>query len=103
MKEIHMDSTSNLIPAWFTKRMAEDVWRFGLLMRDGTVIGVQAIESIHQAADGSIWFDVRLMDPSDDNAESLKPFAKTLIAPTSRLEASINASHIMVAFELADT
>ncbi len=98
-----MDSTADLIPACFTKRMTEDVWCFGLLMRDGTVIAVQAIERIQQAADGSIWLDVRLMDRSDGNTEWLKPYDKTLIAPTSRLEASINASHIMAAFELADT
>ena len=98
-----MDNTVDLIPAWFTKRMTEDVWHFGLLMRDGTVIGVQTIESIQQSADGHVWLDVRLMDPSDGNSEWLKPFAKSLIAPTSRLEASINASHIIAAFELADT
>jgi hypothetical protein len=101
--EVTMADKSEILPAWFTERMIDDVWSFGLLMRDGTIIGIQAIQSIQKASDGSIWLDVRLMDPSDGTEEWLGKFDKTFIAPTSRLEASINASHIMAAFELADT
>ena len=91
------------LPAWFTERMKDDVWSFGLLMCDGTIIGIQAIEAINQAADGTIWLDVRLMDSSDGTTAWLDNFDKKFVAPTSRLEASINASHVMAAFEIADT
>lgn len=97
--ELHKDHYYNKAPPWFMGRMLTDVWSFGLLMCDGTVIGIQAIEHIKQTADGTIWIDVTLMDsiswPDD--------FTKKFVAPTSRLEASINTSHIMAAFELADT
>jgi hypothetical protein len=98
-----MDKKNDILPAWFTERMMGDVWSFGLLMRDGTIIGIQSIESVKQAKDGSIWLDVRLMESSDSTVAWLKKFDKTFVAPTSRIEASINASYVMAAFELADT
>ena len=55
-----MDDRTNLVPARFAGRMTEDVWFFGLLIRDGTVVSIQAIEFIHQAGGGSTWLDVRM-------------------------------------------
>jgi len=98
-----MDEAKSILPGWFSERIMQDVWAFGLLMSDGTIISIQAIEAINQASDGSIWLDVRLMDPSDGMAGWLKNVDKKLVAPTDRLKASINASHVMAAFELANT
>ena len=88
-----------LLPAWFVKRMMTDAWHFGLLTTSGTVIGIHQIHRTYQAADGSIWIDVELMSvyPPEVPANSI------FIAPTSRTQASINTSHIVTAFELADT
>jgi hypothetical protein len=72
-------------------------------MKDGTIIGIQSIESVIEAKDGSIWLDVRLMESSDDTVAWLDKFDKKIVAPTSRFEASINASYVMAAFELVDT
>ena len=93
-----VEEATKLLPAWFIPRMMEDVWSFGLLMTTGVTIAIQQIRSVHQAADGSIWIDVILSDGDDPFDASGK-----FVAPTSRLEASINTSHIVAAFELADT
>lgn len=86
---------TKLLPAWFVERMMHDSWSFGLLTVSGTTICIESITSVHQAADGSIWLDVVLMQTT--NAKN------TFVAPTSRTSASINSAHIVAAFELADT
>lgn len=83
-----------ILPAWFVDRMMADNWLFGLMMTDGTVIGIQCINRVTQSADGTIWLDVELINHDFDGV---------FVAPTIRLTASINASHVMAAFELADT
>jgi len=88
-----------LLPAWFVKRMMTDAWHFGLLTTSGTVIGIHQIHRTYQAADGSIWIDVELMSVYPPAVAENSMF----IAPTSRTQASINTSHIVTAFELADT
>ena len=95
---------ARILPAWFVPRMMTDNWFFGLLMVSGITIGVERIEKLHRDAAGNIWLDVVLLDrlPSHDAVPhlSLKTF---FVAPTSRTTASINASHVMAVFELADT
>lgn len=91
---------AQLLPAWFTSRMMYDVRAFGLLTINGTVIGIQCIDSISQASDQSIWIDVTLLDTNYHSPIRGIPF---IVAPTSRLTASINVNHIVAAFELADT
>ena len=92
----HVKLARELLPGWFVDRMMTDHWHFALMMSNGTTIGIHAIHQVWQAADGTIWLDVELMT---DN-----PFSMTVLtAPTSRTTASINTSHILAAFELADT
>ncbi len=88
-----------LLPAWFVKRMMTDAWHFGLLTTSGSIIGIHQIHRTYQAADGSIWIDVELMSIYPPTVAEASMF----IAPTSRTQASINTSHIVTAFELADT
>lgn len=85
-----------VLPTWFVDRMMTDTWWFGLMMSNGTVIGIHRILSVDQAADRSIWLTVELLSdtPGDD---------RVFIAPTTRLTASINASHVVAAYELVDT
>lgn len=85
-----------LLPGWFLDRMMTDYWHFGLMMSNGTTIGIHSIRRAWQAADGTIWLDVELMT---DNPFSMS----VLTAPTSRTSASINTKHVLAAFELADT
>jgi len=98
--EDSLKRAKSLLPAWFVPRMMEDVWHFGLLMSDGTLISIETILSVAQAADGSIWLDVRLSEAAPFAIEN---YPKLLKSPTSRSDASINVCHIMAAFETADT
>jgi hypothetical protein len=88
--------------------MMTDEWTFGLLLATGHVLVIDNISSVHQAADGSIWLDVRMHQKEKDRR--LEPeLGETpsnlnyLLAPTERNDASINAAHVMAAFELAST
>ena len=83
-----------LLPAWFVDRMMTDTWYFGLLTISGTVIGIETILRVYQAADDSIWLDVILLTDS---------WTSAFKAPTARTTASINTRHIVAAFELADS
>jgi uncharacterized protein YozE (UPF0346 family) len=91
----------NLIPAWFSERMMLDTWLFGLLTTEKVLIVISSIDRISQDAQGTIWVDVTLSNSSPSAA--LEEQFTILTAPTSRDTASINASHIIAAFELADT
>jgi hypothetical protein len=93
-----------LLPAWFVSRMMGDCWSFALLTTTGQVILIDTIEAIHEAKDGGIWLDVILSQPGSFWHERLKEMKLQIItAPTDRPTASINASHIVAAFEIADT
>ena len=94
----------DLLPAWFTERMLSDTWSFGLLMITGDVIAIECITSITQDATGNLWLNATL--ETDDNSKGQVDNVaghKLLLAPTSRASVSINASHVVAAFELADT
>lgn len=89
-----------ILPAWFVPRMMYDTWRFGLMMVTGVTIGIEQIRNVRRDATGNIWFDVELLGKNPTYQMSQGTF---FVAPTSRTTASINASHVMAAFELADT
>ncbi|MDJ0689219.1 MAG: hypothetical protein QNJ41_11980 [Xenococcaceae cyanobacterium MO_188.B32] len=91
----------SLLPAWFTRRMLTDSWNFGLLLITGDILAIENIDSIEQDASGNLWLDATLQEELGykDNI-----FGHTiLLAPTSRVSVSINSSHVVAAFELADT
>ncbi len=96
-----IDEVQRILPAWFVGRMMDDEWSFGLLLSCGVVLAISNIRRMHQAADGTVWLDVWMLDRLPTWAENLP--MKTIVAPTERLIASINAAHVVWAFELADT
>jgi hypothetical protein len=92
-----------LIPAWFIERMTSDVWSFGLLLETGHTLCIERIVALRQGADGSIWIDVEMLTDLPflrDGVMRLKPL---ITSPTSRARASVQASKVVAAFELADT
>ena len=91
---------TSLLPAWFTERMMCDHWSFALLTVSGVTICIESIQKVVRASDGSIWLDVVLLEEGNPWTGKIE---NKLSAPTSRLEASVNASHIVAAYELADT
>jgi hypothetical protein len=77
--------------------MMGDTWSFGLLLTTGQVLCISTITKITQGADGSLWLDVDMML----NDGWLKDVtAQAITSPTSRTTASVNAAHVIAAFEL---
>jgi len=100
-----LDRMTRLLPAWFTERMANDVWAFGLLLTTGRILHIETIHDVSQAADGSLWLDVRLgkqnaVDADHPQKVGWPPLAHS---PTDRDTCSVAVSHIVCAVELADT
>lgn len=89
---------SELIPGWMLERMMSDNWYFGLLMVTGDIICISEIHKVYESSNGNIWADVIL---SEEIPYSLD--GKAFISPTGRTMASINLSHVVAAFETADT
>jgi len=104
--EEKINEATRLLPAWFVSRMMTDDWTFGLLLSTGQVMVVNYISEVHQAADGSIWIDVKMgekaewHEPELGNTPSGMSYLST---PTKRDTASVNAAHVVAAFELAST
>jgi hypothetical protein len=96
-----IEAARKLLPGWFIVRMMSDSWYFGLLTTNNKILGIQCIDEVYQAADGSIWMDVTLLDTNLLRQDTI--LQEVIIAPTSRTRASINVSHVIAAFELEDT
>lgn len=96
-----IEAARKLLPGWFIVRMMSDSWYFGLLTTSNKILGIQCIDEVYQAADGSIWMDVTLLDTDLLRRDTIQQ--EVIIAPTSRTRASVNVSHVIAAFELEDT
>jgi hypothetical protein len=97
----------NAAAPWFVERMDDD-WCFGIMMTSGAIFAVSTIVGVSEQNDGTLWIDVKLMPDCMGTAEHNIKLGKKIIsngfyAPTDRLDASINAAHIMAVFELSDT
>lgn len=85
---------SAILPAWFCARMMADCWFFALHLTTGRVVEIECIDSVTRGADGTVWLDVTMRRDGSPG---------TFVAPTTRTKASINAAHVVMAYELADT
>ena len=92
-----------LLPAWFAERMMTDVWSFGLLLETGHTLCIERIVAVTQGADGTVWIDVEMLTRPPLTGPPFGAVHKPLTAPTPRTRASVQASKIVAAFELADT
>lgn len=88
---------TEILPAWYTRRMMDDNWLFGLYTRDGRVI---LIESIAAVSDDGAWLDVELASPC--SADGFKDrFEKCVFAVDSdRTRASVRVDAIVSAVDL---
>jgi hypothetical protein len=96
------DERPPLLPPWFAQRMIDDVWYFGLLLVTGHTLAISCIDKIWQDASGNVWLDVTMLE-RDDRLRRCFPDLEILDSPTKRQIATVNASHVVAAFELADT
>ena len=78
-----------------------DAWSFGLLTTSKLLLCVETVTNIHQAADGSLWLDVELLESAPSGADRLG--VPVLVSPTSKKTCSVNCANIVAALELADT
>lgn len=87
---------SEILPAWYTSRMMDDWWLFGLLTTDGHMIAIRRITAV---SDDGKWMDVELAEA--DDIEHLKQSHRFVTAVAAdRLGASVQISNIVSAFEL---
>lgn len=94
----------SLLPSWFTERMMNDVWNFGLLLDNGQIWPIQTITRIDQDAAGNIWLSVRLVSGQEASHHAkMWSWKDFWIHKCDRLECSIAARSVVAAFELADT
>lgn len=94
---------SELLPAWFVKRMATDYWHFGLLMDNNVVLPIHRIEKI---SDDGRWLEVELMEQGSDIHEFPNSPIKempVIYALEGRTTANVQVSKIVGTIELANT
>ncbi len=89
----------SILPGWFVERMMSEKWFYGLMLENGSILAIQCINRIYTGANGSIWIDVTM---AERKPTAVKAYENIVVAPTARLEASVNTAHVVAAFELAD-
>lgn len=94
------DAVANALPAWFVHHMMDTGGGgFALMLTSGLTMAVERIDRIHKAADGTLWLDI-ILDPAPSYASDR--IAGTFYAKASNQWASINASHVVAAYELKE-
>jgi len=84
-----------VLPAWYSVRMGQDHWMFGLITTAGKTI---AITTINAVSDDGKWMDVELAEPGDTLPEG---FGEYVIAvDRERTTASVQISTIVAAVDL---
>lgn len=84
-----------ILPAWYTSRMMQDQWYFGLVTTDGHTIAIGRISAI---SDDGKWMDVELLT-SDEAPENEESNFITAVADDRR-SASIQIEKIVMAYEI---
>lgn len=85
-----------ILPAWYTSRMMQDQWYFGLVTTDGYTIAIGRISAI---SDNGKWMDVELLT-SDEVPNDIDTKFMTAVADDRR-SASIQIEKVVMAYEIA--
>ena len=89
------ESIYEVLPAWYTSRMVDEYWMFGLYTLGGQTILIRRILSI---SDDSKWMDVELATTQDAGGMNVNnPI--TAVAE-DRVKASVQISSIVAATDL---
>ena len=86
---------AEILPAWYTSRMMEDQWYFGLVTTDGHTIAIGRISAI---SDDGKWMDVELL--TSDEVPNNKGTKFTTAIANDRRSASIQIEKIVMAYEI---
>jgi hypothetical protein len=99
--KVTMISNSSLafevLPAWYTGRMMDDEWLFGLLTSDGRLIVIKRVKSV--SSDGK-WMDVDLAERSDVSMDLTGYGMPVFAIAADRTSASVQISTIVAAIDL---
>src|SRR5690625_3404375 len=85
------EAAENWLPAWFVPRMMQGNGGLALWLTTGMALPIERIERVHRASDGSVWLDVILTLPDEATTEGG--------LPATEPEATVNAAHVVAAFE----
>ncbi len=88
---------SEVLPAWYTSRMSEDHWPFGLLTISGNILAINNISAI---SDDGKWLDVNMLQKNDISINEEELGFSLIFAPTERTKMSVQIKNIVSAFEL---
>jgi hypothetical protein len=86
-----------VLPAWYTERMMNDNWLFGLLTTDGRVLVINRITAV---SDDGEWLDVELETEEDADLENGGADKYVYAYAPDRTKASVKVSSIVAAQEL---
>ena len=86
---------NEVLPVWFTSRMMEDEWFFGLHTVNGSVIAISRVTSI---SDDGQWMNVELLAKSEVPQNEDESFITA--AADDRRKASVKISNIVAVYEL---
>ena len=84
-----------ILPAWYTGRMMEDQWWFGLQTTDGSLIAFSTINSV---SDDGKWMDVELL--TSDEVPDIAHKNIVCAVADDRRNASIQIDKIVAAYDL---
>jgi len=89
-------AAAEIVPAWYTQRMMDDSWWFGLQMADGKVVAMSKILSI---SDDGQWMDVEPLAPDDlPRRDDVAQFVCAVA--DDRRGASLRIDKIVAAYDL---
>jgi len=88
---------AEILPAWYTQRMMQDDWLFGLLTATGQMIAIKRITSL---SDDGKWMDVELADKDEAAGVVDYPIELVHAVAADRRTASVQISGIVAAIEL---
>lgn len=91
------------IPGYLFHRMETDTWFFGVLLDSGAVLAVERVSRIAPDDSGNLWVDFEMLEKQNCMLGESCPLGRLSYSPTERTTITVNARHIVAAFELADT
>jgi hypothetical protein len=86
-----------VLPAWYTGRMMNDEWIFGLLTTDGRLLVIHRVVSV--SSDGK-WMDVELFEKTDFSLDLTEYGIPVFAVASDRTSASVQISTIVAAMDL---
>jgi hypothetical protein len=87
---------AEVLPAWYTRRMVDEHWLFGLLTIDGRTILIKRIVAV---SDDAQWMDVELAECETKHLSPALGPCVTAVAD-DRTKASVKISNIVGAVDL---